>query len=298
MCRSCWYSDHGAPVIAGEEVMIVATWIRRLYVDWRQATGGPLHDVLDDMNIGDACVEPGRDRYAYLYDGTYNRHCQAGDELTTADADQIRDLCELICLAFTDMPEPHRAAAIAWAEGWAQDEAKRQPTWPSPEACELYAQELKEPPRPPRGVCQPQECPPFEDVTLRITAAPWPDQRRLLRHTTTALLLHGQTTIRRDPDGMLSRAPDWQRQAWEYCQNDPTSLHRIAWSYRDRTDPARVEPGGQPRPLWADGWAEVQVDPELAKRLVDYPRLGQESPGFKIDPEEMARIRRSFEEGS
>ena len=57
MCRSCWYGDHGPPVIAGEEVLLTAQLIKRLYADLGQSTGGPLHWMLDVMNIGDEQFE-------------------------------------------------------------------------------------------------------------------------------------------------------------------------------------------------------------------------------------------------
>ncbi len=123
MCEGCWWGDHGAPVVATGDVLATAELIRRLYEDFGQLAGGPLHAMLDDMNIDDEQVESDHHtsgQYAQrmtwdtsqpIFKSIYH------DELDCAP--EVKDLCELILASFRRMPESHRAAAIAWHRGWA-----------------------------------------------------------------------------------------------------------------------------------------------------------------------------------
>ena len=312
MCRACWQGDHGAPVVADVDVLLTAQLIRRLYVDLGQDTGGPLHWMLDDMNIDDSQYETdGRtdgypdSLYAHLWSDRFAAYAPAGTDTSTERRQAIEDTCRLIWTALSRMPESWRAASIAYAEGWAQDLLGREPNWPGEQAMQTYCQELRTPVAPPRGCGDPIPCPPFQEVTLRVSATSQQDQTeqrsRAMRHAMTDLAIRGDTFLTRHPDGMLSRAPEWQRQAWEHYRADGLLrrgahlVSQISWRYQ--ADPApRVEPGGQPRLLWVEGWGEGEFDPDLA-RLAD-GLVEHASPGFKIDPDEMQRIRDSFQDGA
>lgn len=120
MCRGCWAGTYGAPIISSDEVLVAAELIRRLYEDLGCPTGGPLHWMLDDMNIDDGQFENADiDKLcAYLFDGSFERWAQAGDDTSDERKNAIKETCALILHALRDMPESHRAAAIAWHEGW------------------------------------------------------------------------------------------------------------------------------------------------------------------------------------
>jgi len=235
MCRSCWYSDHGAPVIAGEEVLLTAQLIRRLYIDLGQDTGGPLHWMLDDMNIDDAQFEDRDDiyhtkLYAHLWSDQFAAYAQAGEDTSTERRQAIEDTCRLIWTSLERMPETHRAAAIAYAEGWAQDLLGREPEWPGEQAMAVYCDELRIPVTREKA-CGEISCPPFGEVTLRVSATSRQDQtgqrQRAIRHAMSDLVIRGDTFLTRHPDGMVSRAPAWQRQAWEYGHTNPMLPHLL-----------------------------------------------------------------------
>jgi len=236
MCRSCWYNDHGAPVIADAEVLATAELIRRLYEDLGQPTGGPLHWMLDDMNIDDEQFERRRDGYpddlyAYLWDGRFDAYTQAGEDTSHERKVAIEETCRLIWTSFERMPESHRAASIAWFRGWTWDHLQALvgtmgDTPPRVNQIELdaYIQELRTPTTTVKA-CGDIPCPPFEETTLHVVATSALDQmrQRATRHALADLAIRGETYLRRDPDGVLGRAPEWQR---------------IAWSKRYDTDPS------------------------------------------------------------
>ncbi len=124
MCQGCWRNDHGAPMINTEEVLVAAELIRRLYEDHKQYLGGPLHAMLDDMNIDDEQIES-----SYYTNGDYAKRTTfegvpdgTGRWVHHDDLDctpEVKELCELILHAFRQMSESHRAAAIGWYQGWA-----------------------------------------------------------------------------------------------------------------------------------------------------------------------------------
>lgn len=120
MCRSCWAGDYGSPIVSSDEVLVTAELIRRLYEDLGCSTGGPLHAMLDDMNIDDEQVANADidKACAYLFDGSFERWAQAGDDTSDERKNAIKETCALILHSFSQMPESHRAAAIAWHEGW------------------------------------------------------------------------------------------------------------------------------------------------------------------------------------
>lgn len=294
MCRACWHGDHGAPVIATAEVLVTAELIRRLYEDLGQSTGGPLHWMLDDMNVDDGQFERKRDSYpddlyTYLWDGRFETYAQAGDDISDERKQAIEDTCRLIWTSFERMPESHRVASIAWCHGWVWDHLQAlagtmSDTPPRANQIELdaYIQELRTPTTTVKA-CGDIPCPSFEEVTLRVvaTSALDQDRQRAVRHALTDLAIRGDTYLHRDPDGTMGRAPEWQR---------------VAWSKRYDTDPSQSGP--LPRLRWIEGRAEGQFDPELLSLLVaDLPEgLGRR--GYKIAPEELDRIRRQFEGGT
>lgn len=125
MCRGCWQGDHGMPVVADDDTLAVAALIERLYALPGCDSGGPLHDVIDDMNIGGddngditgAHHDPAatwHGRFDYLTDGTYDRYVTATGEQKA----EIILVCEAIAHTMDVMTEGQRAAAIAWAFGW------------------------------------------------------------------------------------------------------------------------------------------------------------------------------------
>lgn len=297
MCRSCWHGDHGAPVIATAEVLATAELIRRLYEDLGQSTGGPLHWMLDDMNIDDGQFERKRegypdDLYTYLWDGSFDRYAQAGEDTSDERKEAIEDTCRLIWTSFDRMPESHRAASIAWFEGWAWDHMRAvlgamgdTPPRIGPAELDAYVEELRTPASAVK-TCGPVPCPPFETVELRITSTiPNRLGQRATRHTLTDLMTAGETYLTRDPDGALGRAPEWQR---------------VAWSKRYQTDPhSSGQPdSGLPRLLWVDGHAEGQIDPDLLARLLDDLPGGLGRRGYRIAPGELDRIRHEYEGGT
>lgn len=172
MCRSCWAGDHGAPIVNTEEVLVTAELIRRLYEDLDCWTGGPLHAMLDDMNIDDGQVaNTDIDKEcAYLFDGSFERWAQAGDDTSDERKNAIKETCALILHAFRGMPESHRAAAIAWHEGWAQERIAELSAWrPVADAEQVgslvaeWTREMNAPPPQPGGTkaCASIPCPPF-----------------------------------------------------------------------------------------------------------------------------------------
>jgi hypothetical protein len=99
--------------------------IRRLYVDLGESTGGPLHWMLDDGNLGDEEFEHNLvdgdiflirhqvHLFAYLYDGTFDRYAQAGDDVSVEHKDAIADTCREIFLLLRTVPESERSRLIS-----------------------------------------------------------------------------------------------------------------------------------------------------------------------------------------
>lgn len=93
--------------------------IRKLYHDLGQATGGPLHVELDDMNLCDEDLTPQHDRYNYLFDGRFDAYAYAGDDVSYSRKQAIQDVCERILALLRPMSEPERRAVVRqfWEEG-------------------------------------------------------------------------------------------------------------------------------------------------------------------------------------
>lgn len=127
-----WY-DSGMPVINDPDVLATAELIRRLYEDWHQYAGGPLHVILEDGNTEDEQVHDSDYfglREGYTVETYLCRHRWQppmghvyDDEL--AWPGEVADLCRLILASFRRMPEPWRAAAIAWYNGTAWEHLER-----------------------------------------------------------------------------------------------------------------------------------------------------------------------------
>lgn len=186
MCQRCWMGDFGMPVSAADEVLAVAHLIERLYAMPGCAAGGPLHDILDDMNIeGDAngnlrgldIVATWHGRYDYLQGESFDRWASA----SPAEKQEIIDLCEAIVANMDAMTDGERAAAIAWHEGWIGAElpefAARIRTPERIDAIESHAEEMldtaralppveeRPDPNAPRP-CVPVPCPPWSDSVM------------------------------------------------------------------------------------------------------------------------------------
>jgi hypothetical protein len=95
--------------------------VRRLYVDFDQNMGGPLHVQLDDGNLGDYWVseESELGRYEYLFNGEFETYAQAGDDVSLERRTAIRDTCKQILALLRPMSEADRRTAIGefW-KGW------------------------------------------------------------------------------------------------------------------------------------------------------------------------------------
>lgn len=119
---------YGAPIVRNEQIDEAALLIRRLYQDFGQDMGGPLHDMLDDMNIEEIRPPGDMDRYRPVsYDYSQGGNAVLGEGF--AYSQEVIDCCERILALFQEMPVVQRAAAIAWAQGhpqryweWAVDE--------------------------------------------------------------------------------------------------------------------------------------------------------------------------------
>lgn len=105
-------TDPTRPLIRFNEITQAALLIRHLYVDLEQYAGGPLHIVLDDHNIDDEFLTEQGDRYAYLFDGRYERYAQAGDTVTLAHREAVRDTCEQILAILRRLSVEDRMNAI------------------------------------------------------------------------------------------------------------------------------------------------------------------------------------------
>jgi hypothetical protein len=192
MCEGCWHGDHGAPVTNSEDVLLTAELIRRLYEDHNCPTGGPLHWVLDDMNIDDDQLNndytnavDGRTTETYLCRSTW----PPGGPRTFHDeldcTPEVADLCRLILTSLRQMTEPNRAAAIAWYHGWVQRLLRNRAAdylaqWPvTGPGVDIYIGELRQRmaktdpgPKP----CVEIPCPPFTPQKWSDTVAahmPW-----------------------------------------------------------------------------------------------------------------------------
>lgn len=142
-----WY-ELGMPMCRDEEILEAAELIRHLYEDLRQSTGGPLHVVLDDGNIGDDTIEyylrPDKQQelYGYLWDGSFGKWAQAGDDTSDELKRDIEQTCKRIIELFNEWPEGYRAAAIAWWDGSAERQLKRLATELAPP--EVISEEWRE----------------------------------------------------------------------------------------------------------------------------------------------------------
>lgn len=210
MCQHCWTGDFGMPVTADDTTLAVAHLIERLYEMPGCGTGGPLHDVLDDMNLqGDVNgdISSGRlddraefarrwhSRYDYVTDGTLDRWASA----SPAEKLHIVHLCEAIAYNMDEMAEPARAAAVAWAFGWVGAElpeyAARVRGPERRDRIEADAEAMLDAARalPP---VEERILPPTEKACVQIPCPPWTEG-------TVAEVLAGARLVRPDelPDG-------------------------------------------------------------------------------------------------
>jgi hypothetical protein len=96
------------------EMLATVDLIRHLYVDLGQTMGGPLHVQLDDGNLDDFWVskEGNLSTYDHLLDGSFERHAQAGDDVSSVRKVAIHDTCEQILRALRLMSVEQRKATV------------------------------------------------------------------------------------------------------------------------------------------------------------------------------------------
>jgi hypothetical protein len=107
--------------VSTPETLATVQLIRHLYVDLDQSMGGPLHVQLDDGNLDDYWVgeEADRNRYDHLFDGSFERYAQAGDDVSDERKNAIRDTCEAILKALRPMSVEQRHATVdLFRRGW------------------------------------------------------------------------------------------------------------------------------------------------------------------------------------
>lgn len=261
MCRSCWFNDHGAPVFNGPEVLVAAELIRRLYALPTCGSGGPLHWMLDDMNIDDEQFADFDVKVACAarIDALAKGHCAVPPEV----AQEIEDTCVLIFHALGAMSEAHRAAAIAWKEGWAQQEIAALAR--TPDAREASAEQVEDivsvwrnqiaaPPLPVSKLCVEIPCPPFE---------PWPSGALPLPDGAVPVLpipeewLEGRFSgVAAAPEGARF-APDAKITGplADYAKVDQNGNLRI-----DGAPLVGLAPAGSPEFRWATGGSVYSLD--------------------------------------
>ena len=102
--------------MTGVDKAEVVRLIHHLYKDLDQCAGGPLHVELDDGNVEDKDIGEDEGRYTHLFDGSFERYAQAGDDVSDERKGAIKETCELILAALRQMPEVQRQEiiAIAW----------------------------------------------------------------------------------------------------------------------------------------------------------------------------------------
>lgn len=115
MCAGCW-QGRGCPTVASEDVLVAAELIRRLYEDLQQGTGGPLHWMVDDWNIGDEQFEVDLEKTIEEWRSWFMAP-NAYQAKTVERLPAVADLCRDIFALLKGMPEGSRAAALAWREG-------------------------------------------------------------------------------------------------------------------------------------------------------------------------------------
>jgi hypothetical protein len=98
-----------------EDREVVARLVRHLYKDLGQASGGPLHIVVDDMNVDDHWM---RATYDHLFDGRFEQWAEAGDDTSDTFKLELVRTCELILAGLRRMTVDERREAIraAWRE--------------------------------------------------------------------------------------------------------------------------------------------------------------------------------------
>ena len=272
-----WY-DAGMPVTNDAEVLGTAELIRRLYAMPGCSLGGPLHAMLDDGNIDDEQLDgdyyqrhEGQQVEQYLQ--KYRWQSPQGyvftDELSCTE--EVADLCRLILASFRRMPEPWRAAAIAWFDGTVAENLPILVDNPeaactaSPEQVDELVADLRlwieqgENPAPKQCVAIP--CPPFTQF----------------------------------PPG----TPEWQREAYSHIDAVWRDL-LVGGVSRVRYEQGIDHPGvrvtrldghGNPieEPRLVSGWAEVDIktDPPgspLARGELRWVETTIEVPAESVDP--------------
>lgn len=208
-----WY-DNGMPIIDDPEVLATAELIKRLYATPGGANGGPLHVIVEDGNTEDEHVHDndyfgrsdGRTVETYLckrgegtWTGSVYHHAYL-DELYCSE--ELADLSRLILASFRRMPEPWRAAAIAWADGTAWAHLERLAGEPliggapfaTPEQVDALIAELRQAEDAPAGpkACTPVPCPSFEEFN---------------------------PAAEMNASGHTGRSPDWRDVAWAAYPN-------------------------------------------------------------------------------
>lgn len=119
------WGDLGCPIVVTGDVIMTVRLIRHLYWDLRESTGGPLHAQLDDGNLDDEFLGFKPERYDYLFDGTWKRWAQAGEDVSKQRAVEIMETCEEIRRYLCSMTMQERHSAVAWALG----DAEKYVTW-------------------------------------------------------------------------------------------------------------------------------------------------------------------------
>jgi hypothetical protein len=311
MCHGCWVGNYGAPIVNTEDVLVTAELIRRLYEDLECPTGGPLHAMLDDMNIADEQVEnEDVDRACeYLFDGSFERYAQAGDDTSDERKNAIKETCRMIIWSFRQMPESHRAAAIAYHEGWVPEgifprtvSADQVAEWTADLAA-IWARGASAPQPQPGGqkACVSIPCPPFTGVVYPPSGTRFAQDARITGPGVAGVQVNpdGSATVQWRPRPAIT-AEDIQvanalTASAREVMDDP---RQIRPTYPDRSD--GTLPTSATSPLMADIKARI-LDPDLRKLGLDPHRyelayriddLPATVPGPTATPERNDTIRK------
>lgn len=106
MCRACW-EDEGSPAIQNENTRRLCCLIDEVLAVF--PNGGPLHAVLDDMNVGDSHI-----RYAMRYIDSAHK----GENEWSLYSDHL-GLARRTAERLLECSYEERMSAIALYEGWA-----------------------------------------------------------------------------------------------------------------------------------------------------------------------------------
>lgn len=81
--------------------------------------------VLDDRNVDDVFIQCDLSIYEYLFDGSFEKYAQPGDNVSTERKCMIILTCEAILEAFRQMSQEERIAAIGIAERNIREKGER-----------------------------------------------------------------------------------------------------------------------------------------------------------------------------